>query len=288
MVATFASTSGVASDQLLDRLNEPRTAESLNRILDNIELIAFGVTAIDGFLRRSEAVAESVAAGVAEIKTSTPNNMGSILALLPRLMDMLPQMTVLVERIVVLSKTSEFQRLLDILSNPDTLDAITSIMNNIELLSIIVMAIDGLARRSETIADNVASSIADVTQTDAARSLSATVAMLPKLVEILPGLVATLPQLVDALPQLIEIGIKLQPVLKSAEFNALISSGLFAPKTVSIVGQAGDALVESYDVHHKAPKSLGLVGLLRTLNDPDVMRALGFAAEFGKQFGKNI
>jgi uncharacterized protein YjgD (DUF1641 family) len=281
MVTTLSLSPGTASDQLLDRLSDPRINESLNRILDNIELIAFGVTALDGFLRRSSEVADSVAVGVAEIKTSAPNGLGRIIDLLPRIIDMLPQMTALVERLVVLSKTAEFQRLLDVLSNPDTLSAITAIMNNIEFLSMMITALDGFARRADTVADNVAAGIADVVGTDTSKALTSALSLLPQLS-------ASMPKLIEALPQLIEVGQQLQPLLQSPEFNALMASGVFAPKTVSVVGQAGDALVESYDEHRKQPKSLGLYGLLRALNDPDVKRALGFAAEFGKQFGKHL
>lgn len=281
MVTTFGAPPASAAEQLLDRLNEPQTAESLNRILDNLELIAFGVTAVDGFLHRSEAVAESVAAGVTEIKAAAPDSLGNILTLLPRLMDMLPQMTVLVEQVVTLSKMPEFQRLLDVLSNPQTLEAIISIVNNIELIAFLVTAMDGFIQRADTIADNVAASLADVKPADSASSFNALLASLPQLTQ-------SLPSLIDALPQITEAGNRLQPLLQSPEFSALMSSGIFAPKTVAVVGQAGDALVESYDRHRQEPKSLGLFGMLRTLRDPDVMRALGFLAEFGKQFGKHI
>ncbi|MBZ0276025.1 MAG: DUF1641 domain-containing protein, partial [Anaerolineae bacterium] len=253
MVTTFGAPPASAAEQLLDRLNEPQTAESLNRILDNLELIAFGVTAVDGFLHRSEAVAESVAAGVTEIKAAAPDSLGNILTLLPRLMDMLPQMTVLVEQVVTLSKMPEFQRLLDVLSNPQTLEAIISIVNNIELIAFLVTAMDGFIQRADTIADNVAASLADVKPADSASSFNALLASLPQLTQ-------SLPSLIDALPQITEAGNRLQPLLQSPEFSALMSSGIFAPKTVAVVGQAGDALVESYDRHRQEPKSLGLFG----------------------------
>jgi uncharacterized protein YjgD (DUF1641 family) len=280
MVTTFTTSSYSASEQLAARLNERSTAEAINSILDNIELIAFSVKAVDGFLRRSEAVAENVAESVAEMKGAVPNSV-NLLVLLPRILEMLPQMLDLVERLTQLSKTPEFQRLLDIFSNPTTLNAITSIMSNIELLSMMVNSLDSFLRRSETIMDNVASSISDVTKGAPAADFAQTVEMLPKLLQVLP-------RLVDTVPQLIEVGERLQPLLDSPEFDALTRSGIFAPKTVMVVGRAGDALVSSYDQHHQNPKSVGLFGLLGVLRDPDVQRALGFAAQFGKQFGKKI
>ncbi len=280
MATNFNAPASASSQQLVDRLNEPQTVDALNRILDNIELISFSVTAMDGFLRRSEAVAESFAEGMAEMKTSAPANM-NFLELLPRILEMMPQMLDLVERLVVLSQIAEFKRLLDILGNPQTLEAITAIMNNMELLSTMVTMLDGFFQRGDTIADNVAEGVAEMTQGTSLVEFTETIAMLPQLVE-------SMPRLIETLPQLIEAGTQLKPLLDSPEFEALMQSGIFAPKTVKVVGQAGDALVESYDSHRTQPKSVGLFGLLRTLGDPDIQRALGFATEFGKQFGKNI
>ncbi|MFN8373067.1 MAG: DUF1641 domain-containing protein [Anaerolineae bacterium] len=280
-MATMLNTpNSTAAEHLLERLNDPTTVRSLDQILDNIELIAFSVSAVDGFIRRSEAVTENVVEGVIEMKAAAPNS-ANLLGLLPRILEMLPQMLDLAERLTVLSKTPEFQRLLDIISNPETLNAIVAIMNNIELLSTMVTAIDGFLRRSDTIIDNVASSVSEVTQSTSLKEFSDAAAALPELVKITPRFIA-------ALPQLLDVGKQLQPLLESPEFAALMQSGLFAPKTVAVVGQAGDALVESYEQHHQDPKSLGLFGLLRALNDPDIQRALGFAAGFGKQFGKKV
>ena len=50
----FQATQVDASQQLRQRLNEPETAEALNDLIDNLPVVAFSVSAVDGFLRRGD------------------------------------------------------------------------------------------------------------------------------------------------------------------------------------------------------------------------------------------
>ncbi|HEV2637787.1 MAG TPA: DUF1641 domain-containing protein [Actinocrinis sp.] len=54
--------------ELLARLEQPRTVEALNVLLDNADLIVFLVTALDGFFRRGEVIADSLAEGASELR----------------------------------------------------------------------------------------------------------------------------------------------------------------------------------------------------------------------------
>ena len=62
----------IADSGLLEKLTAPDTLEHLGVMLDKIELVAFLAEAMDGFLRRSDEVAESVAGGVADLQQSLP------------------------------------------------------------------------------------------------------------------------------------------------------------------------------------------------------------------------
>lgn len=167
------------TEQLLDRLNDPKVVESLNSILDNLELIAFSVTAADGFLRRADNVIDAVAEGVKDAKASIPE-----------------------------------------------LD-------------------------SELIAPE---------------------------------------SIVPLLTQFAKLGVQLSEVMDSDEFAALMQSGVLSPETLTLVGQAGDALVESRQeaARQSSQQRIGIFGLLRALNDPDVQASLQFLLAFSKKFGHKV
>ncbi len=56
------------ADGLLERLDDPEIAAALGAILDHADLLALVVTAIDGFLRRSDTIVEAVSDGVHELR----------------------------------------------------------------------------------------------------------------------------------------------------------------------------------------------------------------------------
>lgn len=55
-------------NDLIRRLEDPKTAAALGQLLDHAELVAFLVDSIDGFVRRADVISDSVASGVAEVK----------------------------------------------------------------------------------------------------------------------------------------------------------------------------------------------------------------------------
>jgi uncharacterized protein YjgD (DUF1641 family) len=81
---------------------------------------------------------------------------------------------------------------------------------------------------------------------------------------------------------------RLETVVSSPEFDALLNSGVFHTSTVALVGRAGDAFAESYAESRRSERKLGLIGILRALNDPDVQRAAALVINFGKRFGRTI
>lgn len=284
------TTNGNAVQQLQMRLNEPRTAEALNQLLDNLELISFSVAALDGFVRRGEEIADEVAASVAQVKETVPALDPLYLELGPKLLHTLPQLVALATRLATLAGSPEFQQLLDLVGDPKTLRNLTLLLNHAELLAFLVDALDGFLRRGDIVADNMAATIAELVQmlsTNGAQ-LAELTATLPTFTQQLPQLAQNLPQLMATLPQLLDVATQLQPALASPEFTALMSSGVLNPKTLTIIGQAGDALVESYDEHRRAPQAVGLFGLLRALNDPGTQRTLGFLVKFADRFGKSL
>ena len=293
----FQATQVDASQQLRQRLNEPETAEALNDLIDNLPVVAFSVSAVDGFLRRGDTIADNVAAGLREAKASAPEGMGNAGEQLGVLLQSLPQLTKLISRLATLSESLEFNSLLDLLSSPQTLNGIASLLKNIELVSFMVSSLDGFLKRGDVIADNVAASVNDLRKItppaglDVAQLLQALPQLtqsLPQLLQLLPQLSEILPKLMPVLPQLVDVGLKLQPLLSSPEFAALMNSGVLSPKTVEIVGQTGNTFVETLEANRRNPQKVGLWGLLSALNDPNMQQTLGLLVDFSRRFGGTV
>lgn len=63
-------------DDLIQRLDDPQIASSLAVILDHADLLATIIMGIDGMLRRSDVIGESLAAGVAEVRDLAASSNG--------------------------------------------------------------------------------------------------------------------------------------------------------------------------------------------------------------------
>lgn len=61
------------AEALRARLEEPQTASALNTLLDHVDLLAVMVTALDGFIGRSDAIVETLADAVTELRTTANN-----------------------------------------------------------------------------------------------------------------------------------------------------------------------------------------------------------------------
>jgi len=57
-------------DRLLDRLNDPTVAASLNSLLDNIELLAVLVAGLDGLARKGEIIGDTIAETLEQIRST--------------------------------------------------------------------------------------------------------------------------------------------------------------------------------------------------------------------------
>lgn len=277
-----------AADRLRQRLDDPATAAALNEILDRLDVIALSVNSLDGLLRRSDVIIESARDSVNDLRQTAPKDLDlektltqlgqslpAVLESLPELSRSLPQLTRLAAR----------------LNEPETSAAIDTVLDNAAVLALAAQSADGLLKRSDVIIENVAGSVRDVVGSDTAANVATfeqSLQVLAQLRDALPTLVQILPRLTRSLPSLLDVAERLEVILGSQEFGALMSSGVFAPKTVGIVGEAGKAVVEVYDEQMAKATPAGRMDLFRALGDPDVQRALGFMIEFAKRFGKHF
>ena len=282
MTVTNGVHSHTNAEQLLDRLNEPRTAAALNSLLDNAELLAFSVSAVDGLIRRGDRLASNVAESVADLKSALPNDTSLYTQQLPRLLKQTPQLVELLETLSPVISSPEFRSTLDLLGKPATLQALNGLLQNAELLAFGVMALDAFVRRGDRIAENVRDSLRDVLPTGE-KGLDVN-AMVESITNILPYL----PRLLAVAPKFIEIIEQLAPFVSSKEFDALLDSGVFHADTVRLIGQAGDAFVESYETARSHERKIGPIGLLLALNDPDVQRLMALLISFARRFGRAV
>jgi hypothetical protein len=79
----------LANSHLLRRLTDPETLGTLNQLLDSLPLAAFLLESLEGFIRRGEVIADNLAEGAAQFR-STDESLGTdqialLLQSLPRL-----------------------------------------------------------------------------------------------------------------------------------------------------------------------------------------------------------
>ncbi len=78
---------------------------------------------------------------------------------------------------------------------------------------------------------------------------------------------------------------KLNQLMTSPEYEALLESGLLDPGTLRAVAALGEALAEAQS---QPPPRLGPWGLLRALGDAHVQRATGFLVNVARAFGARL
>jgi uncharacterized protein YjgD (DUF1641 family) len=263
-------------ERLQARLSNPDTVDALNRLLDKLDVMTLVVDGLDGFLRRGDVVADSIANSLHDIKKMAPANGAQLVGSLPKLAKAGAQLADVAESPAVARLAQS--GLLEQLGKPETIDALKALLSKLELLAFLAQALDGFLQRGEQIADEIGAGVRDLKEGAPALdqlNLKDTIGALPKLSAAAKQ--ASDSGLLDKLPQLAETG------------AALVDSGIFDKHTVQILAQAGKTLAESYDDAVNQPrKQVGAVGLLRALNDPELQRSLGLFLDFAKRFGQRI
>ncbi|HCT55876.1 MAG TPA: DUF1641 domain-containing protein [Gemmatimonas aurantiaca] len=260
MGTALPSASSAAQEQLLARLSEEKTIDSLNRLLDRLDLLAFVADALDGFLHRANVVAESVAESVADMKRLAGDDTAA-----GDVISRIPQLARVGVQLADVSATPGFQRLIDSglverLGEEKTIEAVKAVLDRLELAAFTLEAIDGLLRRGDTIATALSADLDELktaSQPDFAK----------------------LKELLAALPTLVAAG------------QTLVRSGMLEPQTVEVLGTIGRSAAESYEEAREAraaEKPIGIFGLLRALRDPDVNRAISFALHASKAYGQKL
>lgn len=268
----------IATKGLQQRLNDPKVAEGLNRLLDQLETITFAVDSIDGFLRRGEVIADSLADGVSELKKSETPEARELLQKAPQ---MLRTGTRLADAATEINVDGLAQsRILERLTDPVTLATLGQLLDRLPLIAFLLESLEGFIGRGETIADNLAETIGDLKLGERNIDLSS---LLP-LLERLPKLADAGEKLMDSellgddLPTIIEAGV------------TMAESGMMDEDVVRILGNLGKQGAETYnEVASKPIEPIGgLFATLKATKDPDVQKSMGFFFAFAKAFAKHL
>lgn len=267
-----------SQERLTERLSDPHTAEALNRLLDRLDVIAFTFEALDGFLQRGPAVADSIGETLREIRHAADGE-GHATGFL----ESVPKLVRAGAQLAQTTDKPEFQNLLasgliEKLGNPRTIESLKALLDRLELAAFLLEAVDGFLRRGDEVAESVASGVAEWRETAPGMDI-----------DRLKALGDALPKLLDATVLLVKSGAleRFPRVVDTA--IALADKGLFEMKTVGVLADIGQRAAASYEEVKTQPRQpVGLLGLLRGLNDPDVQKSVALLLAVAKRYGQTL
>jgi hypothetical protein len=277
MTMTAAGVATTPQERLQARLADPATIDSLNRLLDRVDLMAFVLEAVDGFLRRGDTVVDSISDGVREVRQAAGfDAAGAMLAALPRLARSGAEIAEVTTRPAFSSVLQS--GLLERLGDPRTLKLLETLFDKLDTAVFLLEAVDGFLRRGDEIAESAASLVGDLRNTSVGVDLGEmrqVAERTPKILEALGRLTES--RALDRVPDLVNATL------------ILAEAGMLDPTVVRVLGDVGRRLAGAYEEVGAGPaESVGRMGLLRAMGDPDVQKVLGLLVAVARAYGKNL
>jgi hypothetical protein len=154
------------------------------------------------------------------------------------------------------------------LEEPKVVGALNNLLDHAELLSVLLIGLDGFVSRGDVIADSLADAVGEL------RGASGVAGPLASIdVRGLAGSAATLSSSV---------------ITGTPALSTLLST-ITDPRTVEGVTQLAGALAEGRTKAEAEPMApTGVFGLLRALKDEDTARGLGFLIQVSKALGRQL
>ena len=274
------STNGVASssDQLNERLNDPKTVDALNRLLDRLDTVTFAIESLEGFVSRGEVIAESVAASVNDMKERADEKTLEMIQKAPRMLETGARLAAAAEAIHVdeLAQSKVLERL----TEPQTLATLNQLLDRLPLAAFVLESLEGFINRGETIADNLSDAVGELNLSEAkldTRQITALLEALPRFKEAGEKLLES-NLLGEGLPKVLDAGV------------SMVDSGMLDQEVVTILGELGKKSSQAYQEAAAKPVEPvgGMWATLRATRDPDVQKSLGFFFAFAKAFAKHL
>ena len=265
-----AAADSAVSDHLLEGLREdmrnPDTLRLLRAVLKRLDVIHLAVESADGLLRRADTLTENVAGSVAELRGVAD---GEMIVALASLANRTPELVETLDALQPALESDAFKQLV----RPEVLESLAKLTEHSDLLLFAAETAKGFLERAESIADNAAGGV---------NELRSILGDNPK------GLILTMTHLGSLLPGLQSALAAFVKLNDAGAIEALLSSNVLAPEVVRIVGNMGDALHATHSHESVSPTRMGIFGLMKSMRDPDVQRALGFFQRFLKEFGSRL
>ena len=273
------------SATLQAKLNEPQTVAALTRLLDRIESLEQTVNTLADLVTQGPGLAAMVGDMVDETVRSAAARGVDV-------EQRLQTALTLAEKLTAPAMVDKLDRLLALADEAPGMAAMVGDMVDETVRSAAARGVDIEARLRAGLA---------IAEKLTAPDMVAKLDQLLAFANEAPGLVAMVGDMVDETAVTLDLESRLKMGLQIAEkatqpanlaqlgemFEVLLEaeSGMLSPDAVRTLGSMAQSMVAAKS--DPRPK-VGLLALLRSLNDPDIQNTLGFLLNFGKRFGRSL
>lgn len=187
---------------------------------------------------------------------------------------------------------ASIETLLEKLENPEVVAALSSLLDNVDLLAVLIAGLNGLVQRSELMGEAIMDGFGDlrtmtggVTAPEEIMGLNVKTVLgdVTELSKALPALTEALPQLTSILPK---VAPGLAEIADAGLIDEFIRSGLTEARSVDQLGNLLKGVAKG--INSKPVEVSGVLSLVRQVKDPDVSRGLGFALGLLQAIGAQI
>lgn len=164
--------------------------------------------------------------------------------------------------------------LMERLDDPQVAAALTNLLDHADLLAILIVGLDGLVGRSETIGAALIEGIDDL------RGIAGNGnGELSGVVASLTALSGALPKLTPAVTQMVDSGV----------IDSVLQSGITDPALMNEVSRIGRGLTAGAASAKTDPIEVnGIFSAVKLLKDPDIQRAVSYFAAVAKSIGVEL
>lgn len=153
------------------------------------------------------------------------------------------------------------------LNDPQIAASLGLLLDNVEALAFLAMGVNGLLQRGDTIAETLASGVAEIRE---ATANGGGLGIEPGQVQDLLALTSTL-------------------AAKSDDLDRVLSSGMLDPAMVGVLSETADAVVEARAAAASSePEIQGLRSAFKVLKDPEVQRGMSFLVGVARGLGRRM
>lgn len=168
--------------------------------------------------------------------------------------------------------------LMERLDDPQVAAALLNLLDHVDLLAILIVGLDGMVSRTETIGNSLVEGIQDLKDVAAAND-TAMSADPGQILASLMTLSSALPKVTPAITRLMDSG----------AIDDVLNSGIVDPVMINQVTMIGRAMTSGAANAEANPVQVnGLFSAMKLLKDPDIQRAVSYFASVAKSIGVEL